>query len=446
MEGETTISVGGVNATASDPPVRLALTVAAHPNPEFVGIKHVLEQGAPMTIGRGGRQFGLGVLDDRGLSRQHVTLATTRDGVRLEDRGSRNGTFVNGEPVAKADVVPGDAIQMGNIVLLLHFTQRLLVEPKDESLVASSVAMLHAVRSAHRAATQPTATLIQGPPGVGKELIAREVHRASQSSGAFVPVNCAALADTLVLSELFGHTQGAFSGATSQRAGLVEEAAGGTLFLDEIADATPALQAALLRLLEQGEYRRVGEEQLRRSQARVVTATHVSLDVAVQEGRFRPDLHSRIARYVIDVPPLSERPVDIVALSRAIVGENERAMTPELMVALLRYPWPANVRELQSVLHQAMTNDPGAGPLRLAPDVAARLARRESTRPATTPTRSKPKPARDEVVAAIRAHDGNLRSAARALGVGRASLYRWLDRWGISPSSLRSDDERGEPS
>ncbi len=220
--------------------------------------------------------------------------------------------------------------------------------------------------------------LIHGETGTGKELVARAVHSASgRASQPMVTINCGALTETLLESELFGHARGAFTGANSTRRGLFEEANGGTVFLDEIGEMPASMQVKLLRVLQEGEVRRVGENRAHHVDVRVIAATHRDLSLQVASGAFREDLYYRINVVSLDVPPLRERRDDIPLLAlhfARLHGGDHARFTPEALEALLRHPWPGNVRELQNVVRRGLALNPegviGAEVFRMATPVA----------------------------------------------------------------------------
>lgn len=229
-------------------------------------------------------------------------------------------------------------------------------------IVAKSPAMLRALETAEKVAGHPSPVLVSGASGTGKELVARLIHRESDRSDAsFVPVNCGAIPENLLESEFFGYLKGAFSGAERDKAGLFETAHGGTLFLDEVGELPSALQVKLLRVLQEGEVRRVGGTDTQEFDVRVISATNRDLRAAVEEGDFREDLYYRLAVVPIHLPPLHQRSEEIPELvqhflerQRKELGVETERVDSEAMKLLLDYPWPGNVRELENVLERAV--------------------------------------------------------------------------------------------
>ncbi|MDB4881970.1 MAG: two component, sigma54 specific, transcriptional regulator, Fis family [Gemmatimonadetes bacterium] len=245
-------------------------------------------------------------------------------------------------------------------VAQLH--EELVALRAPSGVVGRSPKLAQALALADKVARHPSTALITGESGTGKELIARHIHDASpRASKPFVAVNCGAIPEALLESELFGHTRGAFTGATAERQGLFEEADGGTLFLDELGDLPLPLQVKLLRALQEGEVRRVGDNASRSVDVRVVAATARDLETDVAEGRFRADLYYRVNVVRIHLPALRERSEDVPELVRHFVDRFNRRLdlhvtgvTPAAMRALVEYPWPGNVRELENIVERAM--------------------------------------------------------------------------------------------
>jgi two-component system, NtrC family, response regulator AtoC len=287
-----------------------------------------------------------------------------------------------------------------------------------------------------RAARAPFPVLIEGESGSGKELVSRAIHRLSaRRDRRLCTVNCAALSEDLLEAELFGHARGAFTGAVGERAGLFEEADGGTLFLDEVGELSPRAQAKLLRVLQDGEVRRVGENLPRRVDARIVAATNRRLDEEASAGRFRSDLRFRLDVVRIAVPPLRDRATDIPALAAhfwteaaARVGSSA-TLTAETVAALARYDWPGNVRELQNVVASLAVHAPRRG--RILPAMLPAHVARSSMASATSFEAARYDFERRFVRAALAQAGGQRTRAARALGVSRQGLAKMLNRLGI---------------
>ena len=320
---------------------------------------------------------------------------------------------------------------------------QLAAGPAERGLVAESAAMRQALDLVARVAEHNTTILITGESGTGKEVIARAIHRASPRAGkAFVGINCAAIPETLLESELFGYVRGAFTGASGDKAGLFEQANGGTLLLDEIGELPFGLQAKLLRVLQESEIRRVGDQKTRRVDARVLVATARDLEAEVRAGRFREDLFYRIHVVAIELPPLRDRRADIAPLARHFVATLARRfgrpllLSDDAIASLEQQEWPGNVRELENAIERAAVltetdvltrdafravpprrnaeqgsggEDTGHGTLSSAVESAERIA----------------------IVAALKATDGNRREAAKRLGVSLRTLFYKIDRYGI---------------
>jgi DNA-binding NtrC family response regulator len=306
------------------------------------------------------------------------------------------------------------------------------------NMIGESAAIKELFRLIQRAGPTNKAILIQGESGSGKELVARALHRGSQRAAKpLVVINCAALPETLLESELFGHEKGAFTGAVGSKPGLFELADGGTLFIDEIGEMTGSLQAKLLRVLEDGSLRRVGSLQERRVDVRLLVATNRDMLVEVQEGRFREDLYYRINVMSLELPPLRERQGDLKLLVDHFLG-NEWTIEPLAMKGLEAYHWPGNVRQLMNVLDRGkILGDDNIVRLRDLPREILGGANIDS--PIAVPmTDDLASIERAHILEVLRRENGNKARAARALRVNRRSLYRLLEKHGVKAEELCS--------
>src|SRR5262249_54866866 len=294
---------------------------------------------------------------------------------------------------------------------------------------SSSAAMQKTLDLARRVAQVDSTVLITGESGAGKERLARFIHdESSRTAGPFLAINCAAVPETLLESELFAHARGSFTGASQDRAGLFEAANGGTLLLDEIGDIPPTMQVKLLRVLQEREVRRVGENRARRINVRVLAATNRDLLADVHAARFRQDLYYRLRVVEVAVPPLRERREDILPLARQLLaGAAKRlskkapALAPEAANLLLRYTWPGNVRELENALERAVALAPSD---RIGvDDLPAEIGAPSLAVHSADEVRTLAEVERDYIGAALRASGGNRAKAAETLGIGVATLY-----------------------
>ncbi|WP_126972137.1 sigma-54 dependent transcriptional regulator [Xanthomonas sp. BRIP62411] len=341
------------------------------------------------------------------------------------------------KPVGRADIV--EVVERALASRADANADTAASEPSDDDgLVGHSPAMRNVHKRIGLAAASDLPVLITGETGTGKELVARALHRASaRAASAFVAVNCAAIPLELMESELFGHRKGAFSGATSDRIGLIREADGGTLFLDEIGDMPLPMQAKLLRFLQEGEVTPLGGRGAQKVDVRVLAATHRDLAAWVAAGQFRSDLRYRLNVVPIELPPLRERGQDIVLLAQYFLRTGDgaaRALSADAQARLLAYPWPGNVRELRNVMQRSQLlvrghsivgadlddaldhsaeQPPTAAPLQgTLPEAVARLEK--------------------QMIQDALAHSsGNRAEAARRLGIHRQLLYRKLDEYGL---------------
>jgi DNA-binding NtrC family response regulator len=331
-----------------------------------------------------------------------------------------------------------------------RFREQLRERTEQSQLVGSSPPMLEVYKLVARVAPGRSTVLLEGESGTGKELIARAIHSNSpRRDRSFVPVNCAALPDTLLESELFGHEKGAFTGAVGLKSGLIETADGGTLFLDEIGDLGIALQVKLLRVIQEQEVRRVGGTVATKVDVRIIAATNRDLTVLVKEGRFREDLFYRLNVVRIMLPPLRERREDIPMLAHHFLqkfsGASKpiRGFVPDTMTLLQRYHWPGNVRELENVIERAVSLS--HGPLVLPDDLPEVVRTVESETPRRETQDKSQLPTLEEVekqylMRVLREVGGNKVKAARVLGIDRRTLYRMAERFGLEVGE--SNDEQ----
>src|SRR5262245_9278183 len=296
--------------------------------------------------------------------------------------------------------------------------------------VGTSLAWREVVRRATQVAATEAMACLQGESGTGKEVIARFIHqRSPRWRGPFIAINCAALPEHLLESELFGFERGAFTGAQQAKPGQIELAASGVLFLDEVTEMTPAAQAKFLRVLQEREFLRLGGTRPVRVNVRVIAASNRNLDDAVADGQFRADLYYRLNVFDIRIPPLRERRDDILPLAAGFLREfagGKAELTPEAMEALRRHDWPGNVRELRNVLERALIVCDGSF---IEPEHLSLRARPDVPPSSITDLETLEKRA---VERAMRDADGNKAQAARRLGISRTQLYGRLRKFGFS--------------
>ena len=391
------------------------------------------------------------VVKDAFVSRRHCSVAPVANGFQITDLGSRNGTVIDGVAVGKVVAPPGVALRIGKTLVQLMPADEVVDIPPSKhdsfgGLYGGSIAMRHVFAILERAAKSSAPVLFLGESGTGKELMARGVHDHSpRKNGPFVVFDCGASTETLIESDLFGHTKGAFTGAAAERVGAFAAAHGGTLFLDEIGDLPVGLQPKLLRMLEAGEVIPLGGRKSEKYDVRVVAATHRDVFAEVARGGFRGDLYYRLAVVEVHVPPLRQRKED---LARLIAMFLDRAGAPQLakqvggaaLERLEHYHWPGNVRELRNVITRAVAlagpdDDFQSLPFVLRPTVAAPAGEDISFK-ADQPFHA----AKDALVARfereylddlVKRAGGNLSQAARIAGLERKFLYKLLERAGL---------------
>jgi len=431
------------------------------------------------TVGRGATNDV--ALDDPAASRRQSIVRADDDGYLVSDLGSANGTFLNGTRVlAPARLKSGDVITVGSTRLTFVSDATAKSDPEapaDDStrvrddarasgvLLGASKAMEEVFHLIEKAAASSLPTLLEGETGTGKELVARAIHQASgHAKGPFLPINCAAVPENLLESELFGHRRGAFTGATADHEGLFEAAQGGTVFLDEIGEMPLAMQPKVLRVIQEGELTRIGEIRARKVDFRLVAATNRDLLREVERGAFRSDLYYRISAFPIRIPPLRERRGDISILVESFLavaarrqGKRITGVAAPAMHALVEFDWPGNVRELQNEVQRAVALAAAGeeiGVEHLSPkltggEVSARGDGDEDAIEASPGDREPTAPGTDGaagpgslraarnafearyITEVLAQQGGSVLRAARVLGLTRAGLYKKLKELGI---------------
>jgi transcriptional regulator with PAS, ATPase and Fis domain len=427
------------------------------------GLRVALDDAASLRIGRGPARAlvrecnGTHVLEvpDIRMSSAHARLVRDGAGYVLEDAGSTNGTLVNGEPISSRALGDGDIVELGQTIFLyreidddalcgaqsLDSNEAPVVEPGFATLDPK---LARRLKRLARAAPSPLSILLLGETGTGKELLARGLHALSGRPGPFIAVNCGAIPQNLLESQLFGHVRGAFSGALKDEPGLVRSAEHGTLLLDEIGDLPVSSQAALLRVLQENEVRPVGSTHTTKVDVRIIAATHMPLEDLIERGAFRRDLYARLAGYIFALVPLRERRVDLGLLVAALLSAGKLGecrgirMQSAVARAMVRHDWPMNVRELEQCLHAAcvLTDDGVITVEDLPRSMAAAVAGAE------TPEREEAGSAdaaleadagrRAILVGLIAEHNGNLSAVARVMRTSRSQVHRLLTRYGIN--------------
>ena len=429
-------------------------------NPRLIAIAGPME-GAFFALPE--REIGVGrepsnVLEiaDPSLEDFHCVIDGAGGEFRIRNTSASGAVLVNGIPVEERTLVHGDEVRIGETLFLFlvyeaetppefrlqREIERLEMENRrlqatinvEHDMVGNSPAMRAVYQFISKVAPTDSTVLIHGESGTGKELVARAVHRNSRRAGMpFVAINCAAITETLLESEMFGHEKGAFTGAIAQKRGKLEIAGGGTVFLDEIGEMAPALQAKLLRVLQEHEFERVGGTRTIRADIRVIAATNRDLTEMVRKGGFRQDLYYRLNVVALTMPPLRERRADIPALAAYFMarfarrsGRPLRGFAPGAIEALTRHDWPGNVRELENAIERAVVM--GSSDYILAEDLPETLARGDG-RPAdgarVAPFHDAVSEAKRQIV--LRAFEqagGSFTEAARLLGLHPNYLHR----------------------
>jgi two-component system response regulator AtoC len=425
-----------------------------------------LGAGASVVVGRGD-ECDVQVLH-ASVSRRHVQIAYGPGGLTVRDLGSANGTRIGGRLVLKsteAAVAFGEAIEAGAAIIVVQpHPERVAQTSAASAASASAGAPMERVRELARlVAATAIPVLLLGETGVGKEITANAIHTSSpRAKQPFVRINCAALTESLLESEIFGHERGAFTGAVTSKPGLLEQADGGTLFLDEIGELSPGLQAKLLRVLEDREVRRVGATKGRPVDVRFIAATNRDLPGEVQRGAFRADLYFRLNGVSIRIPPLRERRDEIVPLADRLFGDAYARMqrppmplSPNVARALVEYSWPGNVRELRNVAERAVLLALGGlvdthhlvfeealsrpAPLFGATASGAALPADHAQSDIALPAQLE-RLERERVLRALDETGGNQTLAAKRLGITRRQLIGRIEAFG-----LPRPRKKGEP-
>ena len=317
-------------------------------------------------------------IEEPSVSGVHCELESTEEGLVLRDLGSTNGTWAGDLRIVEAQVAPGSSFRVGNVTVRYEGLQEtidipLASEDRFGGAFGSSVPMREVFATLGKVAPSDLTVLVEGETGTGKEVVARAIHdKSRRSARPFVVLDCSAIPDTLAESTLFGHEQGAFTGAVQRHKGVFEQADGGTVFLDEIGELPLELQPKLLRVLENQEVKRVGGNKTISVDTRLVAATNRDLRRMVAEGGFREDLYFRVSVIHVELPPLRQRTADVPMLAGLFLdkchnprfGGTPTTILPEAMVALMGHPWPGNVRELRNVVERAVSlaDGPELGP------------------------------------------------------------------------------------
>jgi transcriptional regulator of acetoin/glycerol metabolism len=404
-----------------------------------------LGRGARREVRRGDREVDVAIADPR-MSSTHAEIVRELGGWVIRDLGSKNGTRVDGAPIDTARLADGAVIEMGHAMCVYRRHRAPAIADLEGGDPALPIGLRtvcweleEQFRRLARVAASRSPVIIGGESGTGKELAARAIHELSGRAGPFVAINCGAIPDSLVEAELFGARRGAYSGADRSRTGRVAAADGGTLFLDEIGDLPPPSQAALLRVLQEGEVVPLGATEPERVDLRIASATLRDLEALVEAGEFRGDLLARLSGFGLRLPPLRERREDLGSLCGALLHREHGARAERLQLsleatrALIGHRWPMNIRELEKALVTATALAPGdvielehlPEAIRDAPpDAGPELDAADAAR-------------REQLVALLGEHRGNVSAVARATGKGRTQIQRWIKRYGIDVDRLR---------
>jgi DNA-binding NtrC family response regulator len=402
-----------------------------------------------------GKDADLALSDDR-VSARHFSLRADAARFVVRDLDSTNGTWFEGSRITELAVTAGTTLLAGRTAIRIEPEAQPLELPPSQArrfgeLVGESLVMREVFAVLERVAGADATLLVEGETGTGKELVARAVHDASpRRRGPFVAVDCGALPESLLESELFGHVRGAFTGAATSRSGMLVRADGGTLFLDELGRISPTVQARLLRVLEERVVRPLGGDAERAIDVRIIAASRDDLDAEVAAGRFRADLMYRLAVVRVALPPLRSRREDIPLLVRELLlrrGLSDEVPAGSRLDRLLAHPWPGNVRELRNVIDRAIALSPGArsfGDLAIRIDPGAVAGDAIPVRSDLPYTEAKTLVLDDferrYIADLLEREHGNLSAASRASGVDRKHLRALARKHGLVASQDPDDD------
>lgn len=407
-------------------------------------VARTIEQGAT-TLGRGDDADWSHPGDPR-MSGRHATLSCSKSGVVTVQDHSSNGTYMAGTAIGHVELRDGDVLRCGDTFFVFRYEEPDISDGDIPALFGRAPAMRRLRSEIERAAPSELSVLVLGESGTGKELVARAMHLFGTRSGPFVAVNCSAIPNNLAESQLFGHREGAFTGAVGEHRGYFQQAHGGTLFLDEVGDLGPEIQPKLLRVLEDKAVVPLGGGRAERFDARIVAATNLDLRARRGRGEFRGDLLARLSEFVVRCPPLRERKEDLLLLFAAHYS-GKATLHPDAVEALLCHGWPFNVREVIAMAKELSVRAGRSIDLAM---IEPRLALMRSededpTEPLDTaeePTEEAnkpPPPDRHRLHELLTRHGGNISRVAKETGRSRRQVYRWAEELGLDPDDYREE-------
>ncbi len=444
-------------AVTTNPSARAALVLRSVYTAGEIVFREDVMRAPGFTIGRtpnSARDLRFG--DDLRMSREHARITIRGDSAEIENL-SRNATFKNGvEVAAREPLQDGDVLRMGETFFVVRSLPSDLHDAEVPELVGRSPAAVVLRSLIDTIGATKASVVLLGETGVGKDVTARALHRRSGRKGPLVAVNCAAVPSELAESQFFGHRAGAFTGAVKDATGFFRDADAGTLFLDEIGELPIAMQAVLLRVLDEHAVTPVGATRAVPVDVRIIAATNRRLPEDVAAGRFRPDLWARLSEVTIRLPPLRQRTEDVLQLfQHALPGKR---ISPGLAERLLLHPWPLNVRELvkltkelsakganMAVLSSSLVRDSlltlrgeaetgEQTPISASEDESSSAVTRPLLRPKSARVKE---PTSAQLIELLQIHGGKVSVVARELGWSRTQVYRWLEQHGIDPEAYR---------